>query len=88
LLIGSHEEALESSRKAVAAMPNSLSPLRAAIFALSELGRSAEAREMGCALMQVNPDFKVGTFGRVQPFRDPAFACRYLQSLRMAGLPE
>ncbi len=88
LLAGRLEDALTCSRKAVAAMPNSSSPLRAAIFALCELGRIAEARDVGRALVKVNPAFQVGAFERLQPFRDGAFACRYMQSLRLAGLPE
>lgn len=88
LLLGCHEDALDFSRKAVAAMPNSISPLRAAIFALCELGRTAEARETGRGLSQINPLFRVGEFGRMQPFKDPAFARRYMQALRNAGLPE
>jgi TolB-like protein/Tfp pilus assembly protein PilF len=88
LLAGRHEDALEASRKAVAAMPNSMSPLRAAIFALCELGRRAESIEMGRALIRVNPSFRLGAFERMQPFKDPVFAGRYLRALRVAGLPE
>lgn len=87
-LEGRHEEALETSRKAMAATPNSISPLRAAILALCELGRADEAREVGRTLMGINPAFRVAAFARVQPFRDPAFTGRYLQALRTAGLPE
>jgi adenylate cyclase len=87
LLAGRHEDALESSRMAVAAMPNSSSPLRAAIFALCELGRVDEARRVGRVLIQVNPAFRLGAFAPVQPFRDPPFAHRYLQALALAGLP-
>ena len=88
LLIDRPQDALETSRRAMAAMPNSISPLRAAIFALSALGRNGEARKVGREVVRLNPAFRVGVFEQVQPFRDAAFAHRYIQSLRIAGLPE
>lgn len=47
LLVGHDEEALETSKKAMAAMSTSLSPLRAAIIALIGLGYFDEARGSG-----------------------------------------
>lgn len=87
-LEGRQEEALETSRKALAATPNSISPRRAAILALCELGQFEEAREVGRRLLAINPAFRVAAFASVQPFRDPAFAGRYLGALRTAGLPD
>jgi TolB-like protein len=88
LLAGRPEAALTTSRQAAAAMPNSISALRAAIFALCELGRVAEAQKVGQSLMRVNPLFRVEPFAEVQPFSRPDFAERYLAALRMAGLPD
>jgi adenylate cyclase len=88
LLINRPQNALETSRHAMAAMPNSTSPLRAAIFALCALGRTGEARKVGRELVRLNPAFRVGAFEEVQPFRDAAFSRRYIESLRTAGLPE
>lgn len=88
LLTGRPEEALTTSRRAMAAMPVSISPLRAAIFALHRLGRGEEAEALARRLLEVNPGFRVGAFSRVQPFQDPDFAGRYMEALRRAGLPE
>lgn len=88
LLIGRPEEALATSRQAMAAMPVSISPLRSAIFALHELGQEAEARALAGRLLELNPAFRVGAFSRVQPFLDSSFAQRYMGALRRAGLPD
>lgn len=88
LLTGRPDEALATSRRAMAAMPTSISPMRSAIMALQELGRAEEAQALARRLMEVNPEFRVGAFSHVQPFQDPDFAGRYMAALRHAGLPE
>jgi adenylate cyclase len=88
LLTRRPDEALATSRRAMAAMPTSISPVRSAIMALQELGRAEEAQTLARRLMEANPDFRVGAFSRVQPFQDPSFAGRYMAALRHAGLPE
>jgi hypothetical protein len=88
LLMGDDEGALETSRRAMAAMPSSVSPLRAAIIALVALGRFQEAQRGGRLLLAINPDFRVTTFRQVQPFKDEAFVDRYMAALSAAGVPE
>ena len=88
LLMERYEEALQASQRAMAAMPTSLSPLRAAIVALIRLGRPKEAEKVGRNLLAIRPEFRVGEFSKVQPFRDETFIGRYLAALRSAGLPE
>jgi adenylate cyclase len=88
LLVGHDEEALETSKKAMAAMSTSLSPLRAAIIALIGLGYFDEAKRIGRSLFGIAPDFRVSSFHEVQPFQNKAFVDRYMTALRTAGLPE
>lgn len=88
LLTGNYEEALETALKAGVAMPTSISPPRAKIVALIELGRLAEARETAQGLLSLNPSFTVGAFRKVQPFRDRGFVERYMSALSESGIPE
>jgi adenylate cyclase len=88
LLLGDDEGAFETSRKAMAAMPTSVSPLRAAIVAFVALGRFDEAQRSGRLLLAINPDFRVTTFRKVQPFKEGAFVDRYMAALSAAGVPE
>ena len=87
-LTGHDDQALETSKKAMAAMPTSLSPLRAAIIALVGLGQLDEAKRIGRSLLSIAPDFSVSSFRKVQPFQDGAFVERYMTALWAAGLPE
>ena len=86
LQVGHPEAALVTCRRAMAAMPLSISPLRAAILALHDLGRVEEAEVLARRLKVINPGFSVGAFGLVQPFQKPGFANRYMEALRRAGL--
>jgi adenylate cyclase len=88
LLMGRYEEALQTSRKAMAAMPTSLSPLRAAILACDHLGMTAEMKAVAANLLAISPGFRVGQFSKLQPFKDEQFAKSYMTALRKADLPE
>ena len=88
LLREDYEAALHTSSKAVAAMPGSVSPLRARIVALVQMQRLEEARAVGRLVLNMNPTFRVGEFRKVQPFKDPGFVERYTSALLAAGLPE
>ncbi len=88
LLTHRYEEALQTSQRAMAAMPTSLGPLRAAILAFVQLSRPEEAKRIGERLLALKPDFRVGEFRKVQPFRDKAFAEQFMAALRIADLPE
>jgi hypothetical protein len=88
LLAGSDEEAFATSQRAMAAMPISVSPLRAAIIALVGLGRLDEAKRTGQSLLTINPDFRISAFRKVQPFKDEVFVARYMEALRAADLPD
>jgi adenylate cyclase len=88
LIMGQYREALGTSKRAMAAMPTSVSPLRAGILACVELGLCDEALKLGRAILAINPGFRVAEFRKIQPFKDEAFVDRYLNALRTAGLPE
>jgi adenylate cyclase len=82
------EQALRYSRQAMAAMPSSLSPLRAQIIALVQLGKREEARSVGRRLLALRPGFRISDFAKVMPFGDSPFVEQYLGALKIAGLPE
>ena len=88
LLLDRCGEALQTSTKALAAMPTSLVAMRAAIIALVQLGNREEAVAMGKKLLAINPSFRIDDWSKLLSFRDSAFVERYLTSLRAAGLPE
>ena len=88
LLMEEYDEALQVSLRAMAVMPSSLSPLRAAIVSLVELGRLHEAQSLGRKILSLNPSFRVDAFRAGQPFQNGKFVERYMSALMAAGLPE
>jgi adenylate cyclase len=69
--------------------PRYISTLKLLAAALAALGRSAEAKEAADRLIQLQPDFRLGDYGRTgQPFRDAELRARYLSHLAMAGLQD
>jgi adenylate cyclase len=56
---------------------------------LAALGRLDEAREVAAAMLKIEPEFGLRTYERTrQPFRNQQIKERYMNHLRMAGLPE
>ena len=88
LLMERYEDALDTSRSAMALLPSSLPPLRAAIVASMQLGKVEQARKMAQQILALSPSFSAGQFRRVQPFRHAPFVETYMSALRAAGLPE
>jgi adenylate cyclase len=58
------------------------------IGALVGLGRLDEARSAADRLMEAFPTFTLTLQKRINPWRDQAFAERYVEALRVAGVPE
>jgi len=58
------------------------------IGALVGLSRLDEARAAARRLMEAFPTYTVSLQKQINPWRDQAFCERYLEALRIAGVPE
>jgi adenylate cyclase len=86
---GNYAEAAKWGRMSASENPRYTSTLKLLAAALAALGRSAEAKEAADRLIQLQPDFRLGDYGRTgQPFRDAELRARYLSHLAMAGLQD
>jgi len=88
LMLERHEEALAWGENALREMPGYGSSYRVIIGALVGLGRLDEARAAACRLMEAFPTFSLSLQKRINPWRDQAFAERYVEAMRIAGVPE
>jgi TolB-like protein/cytochrome c-type biogenesis protein CcmH/NrfG len=55
---------------------------------LAQLGRLDEARAEAELFLVGNPDFSIGHWATMEPFRDHALRERFVEGFRKAGLPE
>jgi adenylate cyclase len=88
LMLERYDEALTWGENALREMPNYGSSHRVVIGALVGLGRLDEARSAASRLMEAFPTFTLTLQKRINPWRDQAFAERYVEALRVAGVPE
>jgi adenylate cyclase len=62
---------------------------RILIAGLAGLGRLEEAREVAAKMMKIEPEFRLSAYELTrQPFRHAQISERYMEHLRMVGLPE
>jgi adenylate cyclase len=88
LMLERFEEALEWGEQALREMPNYGSSHRVVIGALVGLQRLDEARAAASRLLEAFPTYNLTLQRQINPWRDAAFAARYLEALRTAGIPE
>ena len=88
LMLERFEEALRWGESALREMPNYGSSHRVVIGALVGLQRLDEARTAAKRLLEAFPTYNLTLQGEINPWRDQAFAERYLEALRVAGVPE
>jgi adenylate cyclase len=88
LMLGRFEEALAWGENALREMPNYGSSHRVVIGALVGLNRLDEARSAASRLMQAFPTYTLTLQKQINPWRDKAFAERYVEALGVAGIPE
>jgi adenylate cyclase len=69
-------------------MPGYGSSYRVVIGALVGLGRVDEAKVAAQRMMAVFPTYTVSLQREINPWRDQAFAARYLEALSLAGVPD
>jgi tetratricopeptide (TPR) repeat protein len=85
---GDYERAVIVGRRAVKALPEFVNGYKPLIASLGHLGRHAEAKPYTAKLLSLEPDFTVERFGQVYPFKKEKDRKRYMQGLRLAGVPE
>jgi adenylate cyclase len=88
LMLERFDEALQWGQNALREMPNYGSSHRVVIGALVGLRRLDEARAAAQRLMDAFPTYTLTLQREINPWRDQAFAQRYLDALRIAGIPE
>jgi adenylate cyclase len=86
---GTYEQAVKWGRMSLSENPLYTANHKILAAALVGLGRVQEARDVASAMMKLEPEFRISTWGRTrQPFRDGQVGARYMEHLRMAGLPD
>ena len=88
LMLERFEEALQWGESALREMHSYGSSHRVVIGALVGLGRFEEARKAAERLMEAFPTYNLTLQRQINPWRDAGFADRYLDALRIAGIPE
>jgi adenylate cyclase len=82
-----YDEAVAWLAKARSLNPGYRAALRQLVAALSLAGERSEAEAMAQEMLQVDPAFSVAALDRLYPLVQPHRA-RFIQGLRMAGLPD
>lgn len=82
---GEHEAAVEALRRDETHRTSSRRFLAAS---LAQLGQLDEAHAEAELFLVGNPDFSIGHWATMEPFRDDALLARFVDGFRKAGLPE
>ena len=85
---GDYERAVIVGRRCTKAMPGFVAGYKPLIASLGHLGRRAEAKPYVAKLLSLEPTFTVESFGRRYPFKREEDRQRYMEGLRLAGIPE
>ncbi|TKB23033.1 MAG: tetratricopeptide repeat protein, partial [Mesorhizobium sp.] len=83
-LSGNYLEALSLLEK----MADLGSAYRLLAATYAQLGRLEDARRAASELLKLNPEFSIERYSSRAPYRDKALLARYVDGLRLAGLPE
>ncbi|NTS30502.1 adenylate cyclase [Phyllobacterium sp. BT25] len=86
---GRYDEAAAWAGKSMRHQPNYPSAMRVAAAGLAKAGRIAEAREMVARLCAFDPTLRISNLAEIlPPFRRPDDRDRYIEALRIGGLPD
>jgi tetratricopeptide (TPR) repeat protein len=85
---GDYERAVLVGRRTVEANPNYTAGYKPLIASLGHLGQRDEAQAYVRKLLSLEPNFTVERFGQVYSFKKASDRERYLEGLRLAGVPE
>ena len=87
---GDTEKALEAAKDGIArAENNRMRAIQNAnlAFVYEEAGRHEDAKAAAKEVLKLEPDFRLGAYRNVQPFRDPENWTRMSKALLAAGIP-
>jgi tetratricopeptide (TPR) repeat protein len=87
-LAGRYDEASSWAEKALREQPDYLPALRMAAASHALPGRVAEAQKAMARMRQIDPELRCSALKDIVPFRGPGDFARYVEGLRIAGLPE
>jgi TolB-like protein len=82
-----YERAATVGRRAVGSLPHFVNGYKPFIAALGHLGRHEEAKPYLDKLLTLEPSFTLETFAEVYPIKKAADRRRYIEGLRLAGVP-
>jgi DNA-binding SARP family transcriptional activator len=85
---GDYERAVLVGRRAVKANPEFVNGYKPLIASLGHLGRHDEAEAYVRKLLSLEPNFTVEGFGQIYSMKKAADRARYMEGLRLAGVPE
>lgn len=85
---GDYERAVIVGRRCTKAMPDFVAGYKPLVASLGHLGRRDEAKPYVDKLLSLEPNFTVEGFGKRYPFKRDEDRRRYMQGLRLAGIPE
>src|SRR5262249_42252116 len=85
---GDYEKAAVIGRRVVKSNPEYSNGYKPLIASLGHLGRREEAKRYVDKLRTLEPKFTVEQFGKVYPFKYQSDRERYMEGLRLAGVPE
>jgi TolB-like protein/class 3 adenylate cyclase len=86
---GRHDEAVSWAERALRDQPNLANALRVLAASHALAGRSIEGQRAMSRLRQLDPELRVSTLDDVMPpFRRPEDHAKYVEGMRLAGLPE
>jgi DNA-binding SARP family transcriptional activator len=86
--LGDYEQAVTVGRRAVKTNPGFVNGYKPLIAALGHLGRRDEAKEYIDKLLSLEPGFTIKRFAQVYPIKREIDRERYIDGLRLAGVPE
>jgi tetratricopeptide (TPR) repeat protein len=85
---GDYERAVLTGRRVVETNPNFVAAYKPLIASLGHLGRREEAKPYVDKLLALEPNFTVENFAAVYPIKKASDRRRYMEGLRLAGVPE
>ena len=88
-VLGHHEEAIDWARSAIALQPSVSGAYLSLTAALTELGRSDDARVVVDELYRQAPDFELSQrLAMMRPFTEPSLLAKLTSALSKAGITE
>ena len=88
LLLGRHDEALAWAKRSHRHSPNAVMSLRVLAAANAFAGDIEEARRIGQRLLQIDPTLTLSRARTFSAFRRPEDLSKWIEGIRLAGLPE